>query len=206
MNVGIIIFNQVEELDFVGPFQVFSTVNKVRSHLGSSVDLPELRVFTAAQSKDTIICGNGLRVLPDYDFSDCPDTDILVVPGGGGRDRGRVREMKNPAMLEFVSRQARQARFVTSVCTGAFILANAGLLDGKRATTHWKYRQELSNYSSVKVMDGRVIEDGNVITGAGVASGVDLALHVVERCFGEIVRLAVSRAIELEPVATEFAH
>jgi transcriptional regulator GlxA family with amidase domain len=188
-TVGILVFPDVEELDFVGPYEVFGLTGRHLTELGS----PDgVSVITASPTGDTVDCAHGLRVLPDFGFDRVPKLDVLVVPGG----RGAREQKSDPRMLEFVLDQSRKCELVTSVCTGALILAAAGLLDGKRATTHWAALDELRQFEKVEVERKRYIHDGKIITSAGISAGIDAALHVVRLLFGEEIRVAVAKRLE----------
>ncbi len=135
---------------------------------------------------------NGLRVLPDTTFRDCPPLDVIIAPGG----KGRLAAMKDPVILDFIRKRQESARYIASVCTGAFLLAAAGLLDGKKATTYHTALNELAGYS-VEVVKGRkVVKDGAVITAAGVSSGIELGLCLVRLLFGPDMSWEVAERIE----------
>jgi transcriptional regulator GlxA family with amidase domain len=193
-NVGILIFDGVEVLDFAGPFEVFS---RTRLQPGlearrSDASAP-FRVFTVARTTDVIAATGGLRVVPDHAFADAPRIDLLVVPGGFGT-RPLLEDRET---LGWISRTAAAARRVTSVCTGSLLYARAGLLRGRRATTHWGALDVLESLDAgVKVERAlRVVDDG-IITSAGVASGIDMAFYVVETLFGKTVADETARYIE----------
>lgn len=197
-NVGILIFPEVEVLDFAGPFEVFS-----RTRLTPGVesrrtdDSAPFQVFTVAKVADTITAVGGLRVIPDYGFANVPAIDVLVVPGGFGT-RPLLEDAETLQWLDQVSQQATQ---VTSVCTGALLLAKLGLLAGKRATTHWGALTFLAQMdSSIAVQqDQRVVADG-IFTSAGVAAGIDMSLAVVESLFGQAVADETAHYIEFPRV------
>ena len=191
--LGIVLFPQVEELDFVGPLEVFGTLAK----LGA-----DWRVVTVAERKELLTGANGLKVQPDHSFEDCPPLDVLLVPGGWGTRQ----ERENPKMLEFVRRTAAGASYVTSVCTGALVLQAAGLLAGKRATTYWAAMELLRSFADVEVINERFVHDGNVITAAGVSAGIDMALYLVGLVNGPDTARAVQKAIEYYPQPPQFAE
>ncbi len=172
LKVGIVLFEGFEELDVVGPFETLTKVNWVKEGA--------VEVFTVAEKAGIIKAYNGLKVVADHDFESCPPLDIMVVPGG----RGRLKEMHNPRLLDFLREKATGCQWVTSVCTGAFILAEAGILKGKMATTHWYSMDELRGRGDVIVREERVVRDGKVITSAGVSAGIDMALDLAETIFG----------------------
>ena len=174
-NVVILLFDDVEVLDFCGPFEVFS----VTGQRDGSVPF---RVVTAAEALRPIQARNGLSVNPHYTIESCPPPDLLVVPGG----IGTRREMNNPAVVEWVRSAAASAELVLSVCTGSLILAKAGLLAGLEATTHHAALDLLADVapSTTVRRDLRFTDNGKVITSAGISAGIDASLHVVARLFG----------------------
>jgi transcriptional regulator GlxA family with amidase domain len=193
-NVGIFIFNGVEVLDFAGPFEVFS-----RSRLLGGVEsrrsdeTAPFEVFTVAPSREPVVATGGLEVRAKHSFADAPRIDLLVVPGGFG-----TRPLlEDEEALAWIRRTAAGCRKLTSVCTGSLLLAKAGLLDGKRATTHWGALGLLESVGpKVRVdRESRVVDDG-VITSAGVASGMDMAFYVVEQLHGKPVADETARYIE----------
>ncbi|MBP2636059.1 MAG: isonitrile hydratase [Firmicutes bacterium] len=183
IKIGIVLFPQVEELDFVAPFEVLSYINKLKP--GST------QVMLAAETLEPITAFNGLKVIPDITLAEAPQFDIIVIPGG----KGRIAAMKNPAICQFVQKQSAQTLYTTSVCTGAFILAGAGLLTNKKATTYHTALDELAAYS-VKVKQQKVVQDGNIITAAGVSSGLELGLYVLKLLFGLALSQEVANKIE----------
>lgn len=186
-TLGILLFPDVEELDFVGPLEVFGA-------LGTYV-VQDWRVVTVAQRLEPVRATNGLTVIPDHSFDDCPALDVLLVPGG----IGTRREQNNEDVVAFVRRRGEQARWVTSVCTGALILAEAGFLRGRKATTHWAAFDELRAQPEVEVVKQRFVKDGNVITAAGVSAGIDMALYLVGQLESRDAALAVQKAMEYYP-------
>ena len=183
-SVGILVFDGVEELDFAGPLEVFGTAAKL--------DPKSFTVLTIGVRGREAKGTNGLVVEADRTLEGSPRTDILVVPGG----RGTRREMHNPELLRFVRDAAESCDLVASVCTGALILASAGLLDGKKATTHAAALLELRAFPKVKVEHRRYLQQGNIITSAGISAGIDMALFVVGKLCGESLRLATAREME----------
>lgn len=184
VNIGIILFPQVEELDFVGPFEVLSYVNKIMP--GST------KVLLLAENLEPVRAFNGLRVLPDTTFRDCPPLDVIIAPGG----KGRMAAMKDPVILDFLRKRQDGVRYVASVCTGAFLLAEAGLLEGKKATTYHTAFAELANYSVDIVKGKKVVKDGAIITAAGVSSGIELGLYLLRLLFGPDMAWEVAEKIE----------
>lgn len=194
-NVAILIFENVEVLDFAGPFEVFS---RTRLSPGTdsrrSDDSAPFRVFTVAPTAGVLRATGGLQVVPEYDFSTAPPIDLLLVPGGFG-----TRPLlENAAVLEWIRAVAAKAELVTSVCTGALLLARAGLLDGRRATTHWAALDLLEQVGGGQVTVERAqrwVDDG-VVTSAGVAAGIDMAFAVVAKLCGREVAEETARYIE----------
>lgn len=197
-SVGILIFPEVEILDFCGPFEVFASA----SLPGDAEGDPETRLFhvnTIAERPDVVTCRGGLLVQPNYTLTDHPPLDIIVIPGG----YGTRTEQKNRVILDWISRQRAGGALTTSVCTGAFLLGAAGLLDGLRATTHWGTIDDLraENPRAEILADARVVDEGDIITSAGVSAGIDMALHVVRRLHGDAVARATARDMEYEGAA-----
>jgi transcriptional regulator GlxA family with amidase domain len=197
-NVGILIFDGVEVLDFAGPFEVFSRTRLVPGvESRRSEESAPFRVFTVARARAPVRATGGLEVVPAHSFEDAPPIDLLVVPGGFG-----TRALLEDApTLDWIRMTAGKARQVASVCTGSLLLARAGLLTGRRATTHWGALDLLASLDAgLRVeRDARVVDDG-IITSAGVASGMDMAFHVVERLFGHAVANETARYIEYRRV------
>ena len=183
LTVGVLLFPQVEELDFVGPFEILSYINKIR---------PEsTKVLLIAETAEPVKAFNGMKIIPDVTMANCPQLDILVAPGG----KGRYAAMKNTAIKEFIQQQAQKAKYITSVCTGAFLLAEAGLLKNKKATTYHTAFAELAAYS-VDVLPQKVVRENNIITAAGVSSGIELGLYLLKEEFGAAVAQEVADKIE----------
>ena len=183
--VGILIFDGVEVLDFAGPYEVFSRTRLVPGIESRRTDeSAPFRVFTVALRAGTVVATGGLRVLPDHDLASAPGIDILVIPGGFG-SRALLEDQP---MLAWVRQAAAAAVRVTSVCTGALVLAKAGLLGGRRATTHWGALTTLAELDPTIRVDAaaRVVDDG-IVTSAGVSAGIDMAFAVVEAMHGRAV-------------------
>jgi transcriptional regulator GlxA family with amidase domain len=193
-SVGILVFDGVEVLDFAGPFEVFSRT-RLSPGLDSrrSAETAPFDVFTVARSRAVVTATGGLEIVPRHGFDDAPRIDLLVVPGGFG-----TRALLDDAeTLEWIRRVAGAARKVASVCTGSLLLARAGLLAGRRATTHWGALDLLESLGAgVRVERGsRVVEDG-IVSSAGVAAGMDMSFHIVESLFGRDVADETARYIE----------
>lgn len=180
-NIGFLLFDDLTQLDFTGPLQVLSR-------------LPGAKVHLVAKSLDPVRTDCGPFILPDTRLEDCPDLDLICIPGGFGVDA----VMQDERMLAFVRRQAQGARYVTSVCTGAFVLAAAGLLEGRRATTHWRYHDFLAEFGAEPVR-ARVVRDGNLFTGGGVTAGIDFAFTIAVEIAGETVAEAIQLGLEYDP-------
>lgn len=187
-SVAFILFDGAEELDFVGPWEVFTMVN--------AVAVGEVEAFTVAQAAGAVTCAKGMQVDAQYAFEDCPKADIVVIPGG----RGTRTERDNPAMLNFVKRLNAESEFTTSVCTGALVLQSAGLLAGLRATTHWASIELLRRPGDCDVVDdARFVDNGRILTAAGVSAGIDMALHLAGRIWGADVARKTQKAMEYYP-------
>jgi transcriptional regulator GlxA family with amidase domain len=191
--VAILIFDDVEVLDFCGPFEVFSTARPA----GENNDEARLfEVVTIAEEARTIRCRGGLLVQPHHTIAAHPVLDILVVPGGWGTRR----ERRNDRLLDWIVDQDRSTKITASVCTGAFLLAERGLLDGRRATTHWAsiewMRQQYPDVLMVE--DERVVDAGHIVTSAGVSAGIDMALHLVSRLHGRETAGWTARRMEYD--------
>ena len=187
LEVGIVLFDDAEELDWAGPWEVLCALSAVG----------EANVFTVAESAGPVRCAKGLRVLPDRTFDEVTTLDVVLVPGGQG---SRV-EQSNAVMLAWLNAVAPGCQWVTSVCTGAAILAGAGLLEGKRATTHWGYIETLrKDHPEVEVIEKiRYVRDGNVVTAAGVSAGIDMALWLVGQIHTPEIARRVQHYIEYDP-------
>jgi len=191
-RVAVLVYPDVEVLDFCGPFEVFSATRldeERRRETPSPFD-----VFLVAQTREPVTASGGMKVVPEYDLDSCPPLHLLVVPGGWGSRK----EVHNERLVGWIRRRAAEVETLTSVCTGSFLLAEAGLLEGKRATTHWKSLDRMrETYPAVTVeRDLHVVEDGNVVTSAGISAGIDMALRVVARTFGEDVARRTARHME----------
>ncbi|TDR90095.1 DJ-1/PfpI family protein [Enterovirga rhinocerotis] len=181
VNFGILCFPRVQQLDLTGPFEVFASARGATAHLVWK-DLTPVRSAT------------GLMLQPTVTFADAPAFDVLCVPGGSGVNP----LLEDEETLDFIRRQSAGARFVTSVCTGALVLGAAGLLKGKRATTHWDSHQFLANFGAIPEQ-GRVVRDGNVFTAGGVTSGIDFGLAVVAELFGREEAETIQLYMEYAP-------
>ncbi|MFL9863602.1 DJ-1/PfpI family protein [Paraburkholderia fungorum] len=181
LQIGFLLFPQVQQLDLSGPYDVFASLPDVAVHLVWK-DLAPLKA------------SSGLTLTPDTTFDSCPALDVICIPGGAGV--GDL--MEDRETLGFIRRQAGNARFVTSVCTGALVLGAAGLLRGRRATTHWAFHELLGPLGAIPVRD-RVVRDGNLVTGGGVTAGIDFALTLAAELVGTEEAQAVQLALEYAP-------
>lgn len=187
LTVGILLFDGVDELDFVGPLDVFGAANWGRD---------DMKIVTVASRRDQVRGVNGLRVLPDHDFSDAPQLDVVIVPGGLGADA----LSNNEAVLEWLRGTAKSARWICSVCTGSFVLERAGLTEGRRITTHSGAIDQLRSITLGEVVEGRrYIVDGNVVTAAGVSAGIDMSLWLIGQIYGEDHARTVQGLLEYYP-------
>jgi transcriptional regulator GlxA family with amidase domain len=191
-RVGIVLFENIEVLDFCGPFEVFSAtrLNEKRRREEAS----PFEVLLVAERNETVVTMGGMKVIPDHTFENCPRLAILVVPGGWGTRK----ELNNPVMLDWLRTRAAEVETLTSVCTGSMLLGFAGLLNGLHATTHWRSLDWMrESFPSVTVeYDKHFVEDGRVLTSAGISAGIDMALKVVARHCGENIARATARQME----------
>lgn len=186
-NVAILLFDDVEVLDFAGPFEVFAVTDELRGY-------DTFNVFTVAENLGTIRARNGLKVVPHYSLENCAVPQLLIIPGGFG-----TRALLNkPALLEWIQKRAAKSELTMSVCTGALVLAKAGLLDGLRATTHhdcFDLLRQIAPNTEVVETD-RFVDNGRILTAAGISAGIDCALHVVERLLGPAAAITTARYME----------
>ena len=186
-NIAILLFDDVEVLDFAGPYEVFAVADELRGYA-------VFNVFTVAENVGTIRARNGLKVVPHFSREDCPAPNVLVVPGGFG-----TRALLNkPALLEWLRLKAKHSDLVMSVCTCALVLAKAGLLDGLRATTHhesFELLRALAPRTEVLETE-RFVDNGRILTAAGISAGIDCSLHVVERLLGSETAENTARQME----------
>jgi transcriptional regulator GlxA family with amidase domain len=190
-RIGLLLFDEVEVLDACGPFEVFSVANRVAARDGRPA--PFEVVTLSAEPALTVRARGGLPIVADRPLGDAPPVDLALVPGGV-----TTRIEGDPAVLAWVRSSARAGSVVASVCTGAFPLALAGLLDGRTATTHWEDQAELrERFPAVTVVDdARWVDHGSVATSAGVSAGIDLSLHLVARLAGEDLAVATARQMD----------
>jgi cyclohexyl-isocyanide hydratase len=180
MTAGIVLFPGYTGLDVIGPHEVLVRTN--------------LRCLMLAASREPVVSDRGLRIVPDVELAAAPELDVLVVPGGPGQTPG----MEDPALIGFIAERAARARWILGVCTGALLLARAGILRGRPATTHWLAMEELGRLGA-EPTERRVVWSDNVVTGAGVSSGIDAALALVARIFGDEAAERIQLLIEYDP-------
>jgi cyclohexyl-isocyanide hydratase len=181
IRIGLLVFPKVQQLDLTGPYEVFAA-------------LPEVRVELIWKTQEPVTSATGLILTPTITFTDCPALDVICVPGGAG-----VNDlMQDDEVLNFIKAQANKARYVTSVCTGALVLGAAGLLQGRRATTHWNAFDFLPAFGA-KAVNERVVRDGNLFTGGGVTAGIDFALTIAALLVGQAKAEAVQLNLEYAP-------
>jgi transcriptional regulator GlxA family with amidase domain len=186
-TTGILLFDDAKELDFAGPWEVFSAAAEVDG---------ESRVVSVAEQGRAVRCAKGLRVLPDHTFEDAPALDVVLVPGG----QGTRREVQNPVLIDWLRKVGASCTWVTSVCTGALLLHEAGFARGRRVTTHWAFVEPLRKRGDVTVLERvRYVRDGNVVTAAGVSAGIDMALWLVGQLHDPQFARNVQRYIEYDP-------
>ncbi|BAL26664.1 DJ-1/PfpI family protein [Azoarcus sp. KH32C] len=193
-SVGIFVFDDVEVLDFAGPYEVFTTAS--RMHRRGAPAAPELfSVFTIGRTGAPVRARAGLEIHPDHDFVDHPPIDILIVPGGVV-----TQELEVPAVASWIGATAGRTRLTASVCTGAFLLAQAGLLDGKSATTHWEDVADLREmFPQLDVRIGvRWVDEDAIVTSAGISAGIDMCLHLVERIAGRELAERTARQMDFD--------
>jgi cyclohexyl-isocyanide hydratase len=181
LQIGFLIFPRIQQLDLTGPYEVFAT-------------LPGTQVHLVAATRAPVVSATGLAFTPTRDFADCPALDVLCVPGGAGI----APLLTDEPTLAFIRLQAETARYVTSVCTGALVLGAAGLLRGRRATTHWASQHLLAAFGAIAVQ-ARVVRDGNLFTGGGVTAGIDFALTLAAELVGRPEAEAVQLMLEYAP-------
>lgn len=180
-RIGLLLFPNITQLDLTGPYEVFTK-------------LPRAEVRLIWKTLDPVAAAGGMRLIPDTTFVDCPQLDLICVPGGAGMNT----LLADAETLGFLRTQAKGARYVTSVCTGALVLGAAGLLHGKRATTHWMSHEMLTALGVIPTK-GRVVIDGTVITGGGVTAGIDFALAVAVEIAGAETAKAIQLGLEYDP-------
>jgi transcriptional regulator GlxA family with amidase domain len=192
-SVGIYIFDNVEVLDFAGPYEVFTTASRVFNKTASSLAHPPFEVFTIGKTKQSIYARAGLKLHPDYSMTTHPTPDLLLIPGGVV-----TKEMEDDDVIAWIKSTAASTTITASICTGAFLLAKAGLLEGKSSTTHWEDIDDLRTlFPTLHVKENmRWVDENSIVTSAGISAGIDMSLHLVERLMGQ--ELAVNTARQME--------
>jgi cyclohexyl-isocyanide hydratase len=180
-TIGMLIFPRMTQLDFTGPFEVFARI-------------PNVKIHVLWKQIEPVTSDRGLAIMPTTTLDDCPDLDLICIPGGPGQ----IALMDDEQIVTFVREQGHQARFVTSVCTGALILGAAGLLTGYKATTHWMSHDQLSAFGAIPITS-RIVVDRNRITGGGVTAGIDFALSITSLIANEEVARAIQLQLEYHP-------
>jgi transcriptional regulator GlxA family with amidase domain len=194
VSVGIVVFNDVEVLDFAGPYEVFTTASRVFRRGNPSSPEP-FAVFTLARADGTVRARAGLVVQPDYLLHNHPEINLLLIPGGVVTAELECQEVSN-----WISRVSQRTKLTASVCTGSFLLAKADLLNGRPATTHWEDIADMKTmFPSVAVLEGRRwVDDGAVVTSAGISAGIDMSLHLVERLASRDLAVRTARQMDYD--------
>lgn len=193
-TIGILLFDGAEELDFVGPFEVFTMLSSTAKARNQDA---ENKVVLISQSGDDIMGAKGMRVGVDCSIDDAPKLDVLMIPGG----RGTRTEIRNESLLKWVAETAADCTWITSVCTGSFVLSAAGLTQGKRLTTHWAAINEFAKLGleGEVLSDVRYVRDGNLVTSAGISAGIDMALWLTGQMHSVELARATQKAMEYDP-------
>lgn len=195
LTIGLVLFNQAEELDWVGPFEVFGMAREVSGESGPAAGL---KIVLISEEGGLVTGAKGMRVEVDASFAEAPQLDLLLIPGGVGTRT----EMANEAMLDFLRKQNAGCEWMTSVCTGSAVLERAGFAQGKRITTHWGYvpvLRETAGESTTVLENVRYVRDGNLVTSAGVSAGIDMALWLTGQLFGVDHARLTQKAMEYDP-------
>lgn len=190
-NVGIFIFDEVEVLDFAGPFEVFAITEDPSDHEKL------FSVFTVAEESTTVKARNGLEIVPRYSFESCPAIDILVVPGGHGAEKIQIN---NHVALAWIRDRHQETRITASICTGAFLLAKSGVLTDQAVTTHWMDLERLQNdFPRLTVVgDRKFVDQGKILTSAGISAGIELSLYIVARTHGRRIAVTTARRMDYD--------
>jgi len=194
-TIGIYLYDDVEVLDFAGPFEVFNTATRMHLRLNPYERGDRFKVLTISQMPGMITARAGLRVMPDSTLADHPPLDVLIIPGGI-----HMAEMQKPAVLEWIQRVSEQTEITASVCTGAFLLGKARLLHGLIVTTHWEDIADLRALlpGSTVMDDVRWVDEGRIVTSAGISAGIDMALHLVAKLENEELAIKTARQMEYD--------
>jgi transcriptional regulator GlxA family with amidase domain len=192
MNVGIYVYKEVEVLDFAGPYEVFTTAARVNSRM--QPDLPKLfDVFLIAETEGTVSARANFNVQPHYTIQNHPKVDVLIVPGGV-----HIHELEMPGVIEWIANLSPQTKLTASVCTGAFLLAKAGVLQDKSCTTHWEDIPDLrAMFPALDVKeDVPWVDNGRIVTSAGISAGIEMALHLVAKLAGKYLAVKTARQMQ----------
>ena len=194
LRIGIYIFDQVEVLDFAGPFEVFTTATRVFLKHAKGTKAP-FEVVTIARTKAAIRARAGLVIAPDFTIENHPKLDALLIPGGVVDE-----ELKSQALCEWIQTVVPTTKLSASICTGAFLLARAGLLEGKKATTHWEDIDDLKTmFPNTNVVENvRWVDEGHIVTSAGISAGIDMSLHLVRRLVDNDLAEKTARQLEFD--------
>jgi transcriptional regulator GlxA family with amidase domain len=192
MNFGFLVFPEVEELDIIGPWEIIGIWSKYFHG-------PQ-HCFIVSQTDGEITCAKGLRIVSEQSFTTCPQLDYLLIPGG----QGTRREVDNLELIAFIQQQAAHCQHLLSVCTGTFLLQVAGLLAGKKATTHWYSLARLRQFPDITVREQRFVRDGNIWTAAGISAGIDMTLAFIAELAGDEVAGKVQLAAEYYPMSVKY--
>ncbi len=181
LQIGLLVFPKIQQLDLTGPYEVFRSASGIDVHL-------------VWKDREPVISSSGLTFTPTITMADCPQLDVICVPGGAGMNA----LMLDDETLDFIRLQSAQARYITSVCTGSLVLGAAGLLEGKRAASHWNARDLLAGFGAIPTNE-RIVRDGNVITAGGVTSGIDFGLLLIAELIGQQEAEVVQLSLEYAP-------
>lgn len=194
LNLAIYVFDQVEALDFAGPYEVFTTATRMAARAAPEAP-PAFNVFTVGRTREAVRARAGLKIEPDHTLADPPRIDVLIVPGGVVGD-----EVAKPDVIGWIARTAPATRITASVCTGAFLLAQARLLDGLTVTTHWEDVADLRrDHPALNVVEGpRWCDAGPIVTSAGISAGIDMSLHLVRRLHGAALAERTARQMDFD--------
>ncbi|MCP4351140.1 MAG: DJ-1/PfpI family protein [Desulfobacterales bacterium] len=194
INVGIYLYNEVEVLDFAGPFEVFSTASRVNARISPESD-NLFNVFTVAEDMNPLFTRGGIQIVPEHSISEHPEINLLIIPGGIVTD-----ELAKRHIISWIITSSNIANITGSVCTGAFLLAKAGLLKSKAATTHWEDIDDLrSMFPDIKIKKNvRWVDEGSVVTAAGISAGIDMSLHLISRVANKNLSILTAKQMEFE--------
>jgi len=192
-TVGILLFDEVEVLDFAGPFEVFSITTFLNS------DENSFMVKTISESGNIVKTRYGLQVKPDHSFYNAPDLDILIIPGGYGASE---IEINNETVINWINERSNKVELLASVCTGAFLLAKTGLLNNKNATTHWRYIDRLDKeFPQLNVKRNvKFVDEGSIITAGGISAGINMSFHIIKRLLGSEIAQTTAKRMEYDIV------